>query len=814
MPSTALPQHVRVAVIGAGFGGIGAAHALRRAGITDVAVLERRPGIGGTWWDNTYPGIACDVASHLYSFSFAPNPRWSRTFAPGQEIQRYLEEVVDRLALRQLIHLGAEVTAAGWDDGRGLWTVRTTRGDLTAQILVAATGPLSQPSLPQLPGLEDFPGPVFHTAQWRHDVDLSGRRVAVVGTGASAVQVVPQLQPKVDRLLLFQRTPAWVLPKGDRAITSLERTLYRRVPALQKLARAGIYLGREALVPAFVRHPAALRAAELVSRRHLERSIRDPRLRATLTPDYRLGCKRILPSNDYYPALARPNIEVIPEALERLEGGGTPGVAVGTGGTRREVDAVVLATGFAATHPVLAHLITGRDGRTLAQVWDSSGMQALRGTTVAGFPNLFLVIGPNTGLGHGSMVHVIESQLAYLVDAVRTMDADDRAVVEPTTAAQQAWNRALQEAMPHTVWSRGGCTSWYLDAHGRNTTLWPHSTLRLRRELRRFDRSEYRTRPGPGIRRSTVTSADGTAIAVHERGPADAPRVVLVHGWTLAASFWSAVAADLARDHHVVCYDQRGHGDSGRAGDLGYSSAALAADLTAVLGATVGDGRRAVLGGHSMGAMTILALAAADPELLRSTADGILLASTGCDQLLSRSSVLPLPRAVTRFALPLMAEVMSRPPAAGRDGALARLMIRLSGLDYRAGRQAVSLTTRTVLTCPPQVQRGFADMLWSLDLTQAPARVGVPTHVLVGAHDRLTPPWHARRLAATLPDCTGLTVVPRVGHMTPVECPGVVAQRLRDLVRLTGRGCHGSPDTLPSPPVTPGRRSGSRRPGW
>lgn len=813
MSSTDLPAHVRVAVIGAGFGGLGAAHALRRAGIEDLIILERRDGVGGTWWDNTYPGIACDVASHLYSFSFAPNPSWSRTFSPGPEIQRYLDDVADRFGLRPLIRFGTQVTGAAWDESAQQWSLSTSRGPLTAQLLVAATGPLSQPSVPDLPGLADFPGEVFHTAAWRHDVDLAGKRVAVIGTGASAIQVVPRIQPQAERLYLFQRSAAWVLPKGDRAITELERAAYRRIPGLQRLARAGVYLSRELLVPGFVRRPGVLRAAELISRLHLERSIADPLLRRALTPDYRLGCKRILPSNDYYPALAQDNVELVPQGLARLEAGPAPGrtapgagavgaggsgvgavgaggsgagIVVGTGGARHEVDVVVLATGFAATCPPVAEVVTGRDGRTLAQVWQTEGMQALRGTTVAGFPNLFFVIGPNTGLGHNSMVHVIESQLAYLVDAVRTMDADGAVAVEPTPQAQADWNRGLQAAMTRTVWNLGGCTSWYLDAEGRNTTLWPHSTVRLRRELRHFDRGEYRCVPRRPRQRSTVDSVDGTELAVYEQGPADAPAVVLVHGWTLAASVYGTIAADLARDHRVITYDQRGHGGSARAGSLGYSTGALAADLAAVLEATLPDGGKAVLAGHSMGAMTLLALAEEDPDRLLSRATGVLLASTGTDELLPRGAVVPLPLPVRRAAAPLTGAVMSRPPGFGRDDALSRALIKIATLDLRAPRQLVRQSTRIMLACPPDVQRRFADMLWTLDLRGAPALLKVPTHVLVGANDRLTPPWHARRLANALPDCTGLTVVPRVGHMTPIECPALFARQVRALEHLPG----------------------------
>jgi cation diffusion facilitator CzcD-associated flavoprotein CzcO len=494
--AAALPGHVRVAVVGAGFGGLGAAKTLREAGVTDLLVLERRDGLGGTWWDNTYPGIACDVASHLYSFSFAPNPGWSRSFAEGPEIQRYLEHVADRFDLRRSIRFGCGVVGAEWQEDECRWLLRTTDGDLTADLVVAATGPLSQPQVPDLPGLASFPGEVFHTAQWRHDVDLAGRTVAVVGTGASAVQVVPRLQREVDRLVLFQRTPPWVPPKADRRITGPERALYRRFPLLQRLARGAIYTGRELTVLGFTGRPGMLRAGRRIALWNLTQAIPDPELRATVTPTYELGCKRVTPSNDYYPALAEPNVTVVPAALDRVEGD----VLVGSDGSRHRADVVVLATGFAVTAPAFAGLVTGRGGRTLADAWRETGLQALRGTTISGFPNLFFMIGPNTGLGHSSMIYMIESQLPYLAGAVRAMGARGVDAIDPTPAAQRRWNERIQAKMPRTIWLTGHCASWYQDEHGRVTTLWPWSTLRFRRELRRFDPGEYvalRRRPAP-----------------------------------------------------------------------------------------------------------------------------------------------------------------------------------------------------------------------------------------------------------------------------------------------------------------------------
>jgi cation diffusion facilitator CzcD-associated flavoprotein CzcO len=489
----ALPGHVRVAVVGAGFGGIGAAIALRKAGHTDVVVLERAESIGGTWRDNTYPGCACDIPSHLYSFSFAPNPGWTRSFPAQPEIWRYLEQVCDRFGVRRQVRCGVELTGACWDESAACWRLTTSRGELSADVLVSATGGLSQPSVPALPGLDEFGGSAFHSARWDHGIDLAGARVAVIGTGASAVQFVPQIQPRVARLYVFQRTPPWILPRRDRPISQHLRTLFRAAPPVQRLARAAIYLSREAPVVGFVAMPAAMRAVEVLARRHLQAQVPDPVLRAALTPDYRAGCKRILLSDDYYPALRQPNTELVSSGVRALT---RDGVTAADGRTR-QVDVVVLGTGFRATDPPLAHHIRGRDGVLLADAWAAAGMQALRGTTVAGFPNLFFLVGPNTGLGHNSMVFVIECQLRYLVDALREMDTRGLAAIEPTPAAQRRWNAELQRRMRRTVWATGGCASWYQDDRGRIPTLWPGSTLRLRRVTRSIDLSEYQLRRRP-----------------------------------------------------------------------------------------------------------------------------------------------------------------------------------------------------------------------------------------------------------------------------------------------------------------------------
>jgi cation diffusion facilitator CzcD-associated flavoprotein CzcO len=481
-----VPEHVRVAIIGAGFGGLGAGIRLRQAGTTDFVILERAASVGGTWRDNTYPGCACDIPSHLYSFSFAPNPGWTHSFSRQPEIWDYLEEITDRYGLRGQLRLGAEVTEARWDSGPARWELRTTRGGLTADVIISAAGPLSEPRLPDIPGLAEFPGEVFHSARWDHAARLDGKRVAVVGTGASAIQIVPEIQPTAARVVLFQRTPAWVLPRRDRIITGQETWIYRHFPPAQRLARLGNYLAREPAFAAFVARPGMLKAAQRIAARHLARSVADPALRAKLTPRYVMGCKRILLSSDFYPALTRPNVEVLAAGLARVDGR----TAIAGDGTARDVDVIILATGFRAVDVPIAGRITGAGGVTLAQAWGGD-MRALRGTTVPGFPNLCLVIGPNTGLGHSSMIHIIESQLRYIVDYLATLDRTGAAALDARRGAQERWCAGIERRMASSVWATGGCVSWYLNAAGRNTTLWPGSTLGFRRATRHLDVSEY-----------------------------------------------------------------------------------------------------------------------------------------------------------------------------------------------------------------------------------------------------------------------------------------------------------------------------------
>ncbi|MER5206660.1 NAD(P)/FAD-dependent oxidoreductase [Streptomyces sp. NPDC002825] len=495
-------EHVRVAVIGSGFGGIGAAVRLRREGITDFVVLERADSVGGAWRDNSYPGCACDVPSHLYSFSFAPNPDWPRTFSGQHHIRAYLEHVTDTFGIRPHLRLNHEMLRARWDAETLRWEIETSGGTFSAEVLVSAAGPLSDPKIPDIPGLADFPGKVFHSARWDHDYDLRGKRVAMVGTGASAIQIVPEIQREVGRLTLFQRTPPWVMPRMDRSISAPERWLHRTLPATATLRRGILWGIRELQVGAFTKHPNELGLVEKLAKANIARSIKDPELRARLTPSYRIGCKRILLSNTYYPALAQPNVDVVAAGLREVRGS----TVVAADGTETEVDAIVFGTGFHVTDIPIAERVTGAEGHTLAESW-KDGVQVLRGATAGGFPNLMMIIGPNTGLGNSSMILMIESQLNYLADYLRQIDLlGGRAALAVRPSAVNAWNRKVQTRMERTVWKSGGCNSWYLDASGRNTTLWPGTTAEFRRETRQVDLSEYEviraTEPAPGPART------------------------------------------------------------------------------------------------------------------------------------------------------------------------------------------------------------------------------------------------------------------------------------------------------------------------
>jgi cation diffusion facilitator CzcD-associated flavoprotein CzcO len=478
-------SHHRVVIVGSGFSGIGMAVRLMRDGERDFVLLERASELGGTWRDNTYPGCRCDVPSHLYSFSFAPNPGWSSTFSSQPEILEYLRGVAKRFGVREHVRFDCRLERAEWDEESARWRLESSQGPITADVLVCGQGPLSAPKLPEIPGLESFEGTLFHSAAWDHDHDLGGERVAVIGTGASAIQFVPRIQPEVERLHVYQRTPPWVMPHPNRPMKPFEHTLYGRLPIAQRAMRAAIYWARESFVVQF-RNRRMRRLATKLALRQLEQQVPDRELRERLTPRYEIGCKRILPTDEWYPALMKPNVEVVTDGIREVRGLSV----VTAGGGEREVDTIILGTGFHVTDIPIAGSIRGRDGRTLAEVWDGSP-RAYKGTAVAGFPNLFFLVGPNTGLGHNSIVFMIESQVEYVAGALRAMRRRGVDRVEVREQAQSGYNRELEELTEGTVWVTGGCASYYIDRTGRNSALWPYFTWPFRKRTREFDEEAY-----------------------------------------------------------------------------------------------------------------------------------------------------------------------------------------------------------------------------------------------------------------------------------------------------------------------------------
>ena len=479
---------LQVAIIGAGFAGLGAAIRLTLNGRSSFVIFERADDVGGTWRENTYPGCACDVPSHLYSYSFAPNPNWSKAFSPQPEIQRYLQDCVTRFSLRDSIRFNTEIIDTRWLEEHACWQLTDNHGNvITARVVVAAIGPLNRPSVPKLPGLETFTGTTFHSARWNHDYDLTGKRVAVIGTGASAIQIVPEIAPVVSQLSVFQRTAPYVNPRNNRDYAPWQQRLYGNVPALQQLHRGVFYWLNELFGLAFVGSNTINKVGTSVAKKHLETQVSDPELRRKAWPNYKLGCKRVLVSDDYYPALTRPNVELVTDNIEAV----TPTGIRTKDSTERPFDAIIFSTGFVVADIYLNQKLTGRSGRDLLGEWAETGAQALYGTTVSGFPNLFFLLGPNTGLGHNSVVHMMESQINYLMDYLRHLEqAGDDAFFDVKPENQRTHNEQLQQQMTGTVWA-SGCQSWYMNERGQNTTLWPDLTVTYRKATRRVDLADY-----------------------------------------------------------------------------------------------------------------------------------------------------------------------------------------------------------------------------------------------------------------------------------------------------------------------------------
>lgn len=494
MPSLpAQAPDLEVAVIGAGFAGVAMAHALAHGGKSKFAIFEKSGSAGGTWRDNIYPGCACDIPSHLYSLSFAPNPDWSRMFATQPEILAYFNDLITRHDLDRHIRLNSRIDSAIWNKMSGWWEISLSDGRrMTSRNLVSAMGVLHHAAYPDIAGLDTFAGKVVHTAHWDPNLDITGQKVAVIGTGASAIQVVPAIADQVGSMVVFQRTPPWIVPKFDRPFDDRMRARFRRLPLIRRILRNRLFWAHEKRATGFTRqNPKALAKTEALCRGLLDRQVKDPDLRAALTPNYKVGCKRLIISSDYYPALQKPNVSLETSGIERIE----PDAVITSDGQRHEVDTIIIATGYDARR-ALAHVeIRGRDGRTLQETWDESGMEAYLGTTVSGFPNFYVITGPNAGGGHNSQLFMIEAQVGYIMRAIRHLGARRNArSIEVRETSQSRFVREMDERMNQSVWKGGGCMSWFLDPKtGRNNLLWPSYSTDYWLRTRRFRARDYQS---------------------------------------------------------------------------------------------------------------------------------------------------------------------------------------------------------------------------------------------------------------------------------------------------------------------------------
>ncbi|WP_276206346.1 flavin-containing monooxygenase [Thermoactinospora rubra] len=475
-----------IVIIGSGFSGIGMAVKLKEAGYHDFVILEKAADLGGTWRDNVYPGCACDVPSHMYSFSFELNPSWSRMFSPRQEIWEYMRACVDKYGVGPHLRYGRHVVGLEWDDDAREWEVTTEDGGVwRANAVVSGIGALHIPKFPEIPGRDSFAGPSFHSAEWDHSVDLSGKRVAVIGTGASAIQFVPRIAPEVAHLTVFQRTPPWIQPKPDFAFPpAVKRAL--ALPGAARTLRTGIYWLLETRALGFAVDPRLMKVHERLALRHLERQVPDPELRAKLTPDYTIGCKRILISSDYYPALTRPNVTLETSGIASI----TENSIVTASGEEIPVDVIIYGTGFKVVDALQDQRIIGRGGLKIQEAW-REGVEAYYGVATAGFPNLFFLLGPNTGLGHNSVVFMIESQVHYVLECLRLLSRTKARALDVRPQHQRSYNDRLQERLRRLVWNEGGCRSWYLDEHGVNRTIWPGFTFEYWARTRRIDPAAF-----------------------------------------------------------------------------------------------------------------------------------------------------------------------------------------------------------------------------------------------------------------------------------------------------------------------------------
>lgn len=479
--------HVRVAIIGAGFSGLGMAMRMLGSGEGDFLIFERASELGGTWRDNVYPGAECDIQTDLYSYSFAPNLEWSKTYAAHGELLTYLKNCADRFGVTPFLRFNHELLSASWDRAHQRWRLRTTGGNYTANILISGMGYLSEPKLPDIKGLNDFAGIRMHSAKWDHGIDLKGKRIAVVGTGASAIQIIPKIQPIAGQLDIYQRTPPWIMGKHGKENDGLEGWALRKLPGYQRLKRDYHMLTAEMIVWQ-LGHPSRALMMKRIAQKHLDQSVSDPELHKKLQPDYAIGCRRILFSDTFYQSLQQDNAELICDPIDHIE----PSGVVTSDGERRDADILVLATGFQSAELPFAEHITGASGTRLAETWKDS-QYAYLGATVPDFPNFFMLLGPNTTIGHTSITLMMEAQLDYVADALNLMKQKGLSTVDVKQDVVTSYNRDLQNSLAPTVWNAGGCQSYYLDSQGKNTTIWPHTTLHFRKLTRRFDVEHYNT---------------------------------------------------------------------------------------------------------------------------------------------------------------------------------------------------------------------------------------------------------------------------------------------------------------------------------
>ena len=478
-------EHHRIVIIGAGISGVGLGVKLLQKGIDDFVICERNESVGGTWFEHTYPGCGCDIPTHLYSYSFARNPEWSRLFPRQGEILDYVRKTADERGVTPHIRFGCEMEHSRWDERWKRWRVRTSQGELTCDVLVSAIGATAEPDEPDIPGLEDFEGHRFHSARWDHDHQLAGERVAVIGTGPAAAQFVPLIQPELKKLTVFQRTPPWVLPHVDRPVSGAERMLFRAVPAVQEVLRNVIFGVYEATGIGFRGRTSMIAPIEAIGRAHLRRQVKDPVLRKKLAPHYRFGCKRPIMSNTFYPALAAPNAEVVTDPIARVE----KGAVVTASGTRHEVDTIITAIGYRYSRSLLVDRITGTGGKTLGDFWNRSP-KAYLGSAVPGFPNMFILLGPNA-IGINSVIYSVEAQIKYVMGALKTMDEQGARRLEVRPEALGDFIDEVDRRSEGSVWTDGGCTAYYLDENGRNFAIYPGMASEFRRRTHRFDPAPY-----------------------------------------------------------------------------------------------------------------------------------------------------------------------------------------------------------------------------------------------------------------------------------------------------------------------------------